>query len=355
MLSSISSSNYKAKVFLLLAMFIGTYFSVNTLAFYKIKHRYAVLEQKNIYVNDVQGMYHLMKKQYPKGSLDIVFLGNSTTKVQVSSEVFQKQNLRVFNYGLVGYTISHYPAMVKNAIKEKPKIIVISIKEPELYFSLPFFYKNYYHQLDLNLATLGFMVKHIRHRDDFHFVRQLALSYVGTKNYFILYGYRFTDKIKNTYEKYGKLNITSNKNNDEPQPLDFCSSPYDASYNFVDCRNGDAFLDGIASTIPYSSYHEISYHDGSSYDYTLASMFNSLIKEIKKAGIRPVIVMIPEFKHHIYVDQNITKKTLDADIIDLSDMDIPREGWYNEEHLNKEGREVYSKKMVEMIKPLIPE
>lgn len=354
MLSSISSSNYKVKITLLLGLSIVTYFLLNAFAFHLLKQHYAALEDQDVYIRTVKGMNDLMQRQYPVANLDVIFVGSSTTKVQIDSSIMQAQNMRVFNYSLLGYTISQYPAMVRNAIKQKPKVIVISIKEPELFVPTSFFYDHYYHQLDLKWSSLKYLAKHVKNRDDYRFLRKLTLSYFGAKNYFGLYGYKVTDLIKSQYEKHGKLAMADNTNPDA-LPLSFCSYPHTATSAYDDCNNGDLKMDGISEAIKYDYFGVTENHPSKNYNYTFASMFNGLIDEIKAAGIRPVVIFIPEFSHHVYEDDTLMQKTLHADIIDLSNITIPKEGWYNEEHLNGKGREIYSQKVAEVLKPIVVE
>jgi hypothetical protein len=354
MLSFTSNSNYKTKVFILLIISIILYTAVNVGALLFNKLYYSQLESKNVYKRDVDGMFHMMTKKYPlysPSSLDIIFVGNSTTKVQVHSTIFQALKMRVFNYSLLGYTIYQYPRMVSNAIKEKPKIIVISIKEPELYVPMTYLYNNYYHQLDINLSSLIFLSRYLNNRDDYVFFKKLTVSYLAEKNFFKLHGFNVIEGINSVYHKYGKPDFAET-NHINALPLSICIFPHTPLSSFDDCDNGDIALVGKESTYNPTPDPETYNHPKANLNYALVNMYNALIDEIKKAGIQPVVVFIPEFSHHVY-ESDLPSKVIHADIIQLSNLPIPSDGWYNREHLNSKGRDIYSKELAKMLTPFV--
>jgi hypothetical protein len=298
----ISNSNYKAKVFAVVGLSLLFYVMANVIAFEYGKTHRAKLENKSIYAEDTQGMFDLMMKKIQKSNerLDAVFVGNSTTKVHIDSAIFNQQNIKMFNYSLLGFSVGQYPSMIKNAIKAKPKVIVISIDKPELYYPIDYFYNSYSHA-EINSFNLGYLAKYLIDKEGYLVFSKLFLDYFQQTNYFKNYGYIVVGNIN---AEFGKFNPEKASKTDGSASLveGYCTDQNSNSL-YRGCNNGDHEMEGN-NKLTRAEFGMIVKHSSDSFNYTLASILNGFIVKIKQAGIQPVVIMIPQFSHHVIDDES---------------------------------------------------
>lgn len=362
--SSISNSNatYKINLIVFFTIVIFIYILINSAGFIL---EYYQNQKYHSYSNDVPGKSELMKSIFLKSSPDIIFIGSSITKYHVSTNMFKKQKINVFNYGLESHFYTAYPAMIENAIKMHPKVIAITIFGPELYTSLLSIDAAFNKQIDVNQTNLKFFIQHymknLRNYDEAKLIIRLIQIYIEQLNYLIMNGYKFIDILKHQYEGYDpkiKLPTTDSmltSNMDGKNKISFkqyldCEAVGVTPLGFS-CTNGDAVLLGNEKNLSYEDFNKKVDFLDKKFNYALISIFNSLIDKIRSADIKPVIIIIPQFSDPT-MNIDLIKKSLHADVIDLQKFRIPKDGWFNGGHFNAKGRYIYSTQLVKKMKPL---
>jgi hypothetical protein len=225
---------------------------------------------------------------------------------------------------------------------------VISLNKPELFYPTTFFYDYFNHQSDLQFSSMKLLAKRVKNREDYEFFAKFLWSYFININYFVANGFNIVNAFKSRYEAFDSANnffaVDSNG---------FCIALNNTLSNYNECNNGDQTEYGAPDKVDYKEYGISIHHDNASYNTTLVAIMNTMLDEISAAGIQPIIMFIPEFRHHSFEDEALIAKTLHAHIIDLSNLKVPRDSWHDEEHMNFKGREVYTQNVAREIKPLL--
>lgn len=118
------------------------------------------------------------------------------------------------------------------------------------------------------------------------------------------------------------------------------------------CSNGDGLIMGKEENLDVSKYNISMRYKDKKYSYVLASYINVLFDKIRRAGIKPVLILIPQFENSV-INVGLIKSTINGEIVDMNEFRIPVDDWYNGGHLNTKGRYIYSMGLVKKMKPLV--
>lgn len=278
----------------------------------------------------------LMMKIFAHEKPDIIFIGSSTTKYHISTNIFKKDKLRIFNYGLEGHFFTAYPSMIDEAIKAKPKIIAISLHAPELYFPLLSIDPAYSKDVKVTKENLRFYINHYLKNPSSHIELQLISrmleNYIIQHNYLCINGYKVTDSIKRMIAAKDEI---ANRATIKKEDLD-----------------GDGIIMGIEENLNISKYNVAMRYKDKKYSYVLASYINAMFDKIRAAGIKPVLILIPQFENSV-INMDLIRSTIHGEIVDMNTFRIPVDNWYNGGHLNVKGRQVYSERLMKEMKRLV--
>jgi hypothetical protein len=340
------NSNYLFKIILLIVFSFGLYLIADFTEHYFQEHHRIRLEKKDFYSNDIDGKKDLMAALYPRSHPDIIFVGSSTTENHIASQIFKSANLAVFNYGLNGHFLAHYPSMVTNAIKSKPKIIALSIDKPQLYH--PILAHLIYDKListdyDTTAENTLFFLKHATNLDSYGIATHLVFAYGYHINYFASEGYKIRSQLA---EKYLDFDIKRNFFTTELGSTDNHSADLNSA------GGGDGILTGQAKGLNFENFGEITHFSNEQLNEETIGLVNHLLDQIQRAGIKPIVIFPAQF-YGYSVDDKELRKRLHAEVIDLTDLKLPKDYWHNTGHYNEKGREVYSLTLVKKIKPFV--
>lgn len=292
---------------------------------------------------------------------DIIFIGSSTTKYHVSTNLFKSENINIFNYGVEGHFFTTYPYMIQHAIKAQPKMIVISMNVQELYYKL----------LDKDLAFeksikvkwenirffLGHYLENPSNEEEFNLVIRLLETFIEQREYFARYGYYYTDAISKFYHSpnvnslplhvFNRSLHPDYKTEDNHVDNQYLDCPANLSMtNFMGyrCDNGDGIITKEDKNLSFANYYNKNVFRDKKYNYHFVRILNKMLDEITRAGIKPVIIFLPQFENPVY-SESLPRKTIHADIIDLTHFQLPGDAWYNSGHFNAKGRYIYSSEL----------
>ncbi|MCE3237227.1 MAG: hypothetical protein K0R24_208 [Gammaproteobacteria bacterium] len=343
--------NFKIKTFLLLLSIVAIYIAFDVSCFLLDRYGRSYNEKYFYFANDAKGKKHLMRYLYPKSTPKIIFVGNSFTKEHVSTAIFHKNGIKIFNYGIEGYFIAQYPKMIENALKFHPKIIALSMQAPELYSPFSHFYVDYNHDSDIPLSNIFFLGSHSTGSESLLYALKLLMSYFKTLDYFATKGHIIQDHIKDTF--WGKTKLF------KFSPLPPLNLSLDCDFDmhahpipFRNCGNGDGVLIGKTDKTNMSFYREDKELDKNKLNYQFVEILNSIFAKIKQAGIKPMLILIPTFAHY-KLDETMLSALIDADIINLSNLRLHTNAWHDYGHYNVRGRKEYTEALVKKFKLLL--
>ena len=290
MRSSISSSekDYILKIIVFFALVTSTYLFIN-IASFKVQPGNA--DSETGYVNDVSGKNVLLKNSYPSTRPDIIFVGSSTTKYHVSTNMFKSKNIRMFNYGIESHFFTAYPSMIENAIKAKPRIIALSIDSPELYYPLLFVEAAFNKGINITLENLRFFISHYIHHLNNHIEMRLILRmlqvYFEQLNYFSMNGYIITQYIQTTYNHFNPVLVSpiDMKATKSTAAIDNkyidCELTGNISKKYLKCVNGDGIIQGIDKNTHYEYFNKRTEYIDHNYNYVLVSILNDMLDKMQ--------------------------------------------------------------------------
>ena len=290
---------------------------------------------KDFYVEEIRSkLKHLELQNHPQK--DFIFIGNSRTLFHISTKQFEDNNLSVYNLGISSIDITQY-FKLSNALlhqKQKSKNIVISLRVNSLFNNKKFF-PSYGHRLDdLILSIKSMNLKHIYYTTK-SCIENIRLSYWGQlqiKKY--VQEWYFNKKTISFHDIFKKHKI-----NLDCKPFAYSDSLASA----VLCTNGDGVIlkqnNNIYTTSKITEL--INYND------SYIEGVNLLITNIQNAGIHPIIVFEPIlYANYEYDLYEIKSRLHNHHIIDLTGMQFDINQWADRLHLNKDGREIYSTKLI---------
>lgn len=273
---------------------------------------------------------------------DYIFIGSSRTQFHISTNIFKKHNLNIYNLGVSGARITDHGHMVHEVLKleSKPKKIIISISINDLFNNTP---NNQYieNKIDDFKYALKTQNLDIFYNTYISWMRDSGLS-LGSKVF-----------IKETLlTRYNQYKITSLDQNNK--------TFFDTMYNDVDCKpfykiskkdemilctNGDGIIIKNLNTLTHLD------------DKIALKNYNNDIKYlqwifeiINQSKIKPILILEPIFHANYHYDLEKLKLKLNTyNIIDLTNFNLSDKFWADPNHLNIEGRKVYTQKLLQVL------
>jgi len=331
--------NIKLTFFSVLGLFLGMHIMLNYFVSLKTT--------KSSFVTNINSKTKHMKLN-TNSDTDIIFVGNSRTFFHISTEVFKKNNLNIYNYGVSDRTIYNYAYMVKQAMTQHPKVIVLSLKLSDLFIKSDY----------LNRVALSDIQAMLITNQEFSLIMKAIDDYIHFFYSLIDYSDVINIKVQSFYNKFipkqsvagteTKKAVSMDTIDAEKSDCHVFDIKYPKNMRTEKCTNGDGVLFGnnIESHNIKKSF--------SIFNKKYVSLLNYIIDKIKKENIQPVIVFEPLF--HTTIEDNTTlRKEIDAEIIDLTSMSIKDSMWVDNNHLNNEGRVLYSNILSEKLKEIVDE
>lgn len=280
-----------------------------------------------------------MKLQDNSNQLDYIFIGSSRTIYHISTQQFEKNGIKIYNYGSSDRGLIDYPFMLKEAMSLKPKSIVISISIPSLFQGGLGNYK----QLTLEDLPYVFKFKNIIE------FNEALYNYVLNKNLLFKHSEPMHIRLSTLYNSFNPkkkidLQLVSSKKNQPVADCNIIDLNYPSTNKIVaKCTNGDGVLFGntisdVNKSKKFSQLNE-----------TYIAMLNLLLSNINKNRIKPILILEPVFRQNYDYNISMIKQKVHGDIIDLTKMSFTDENWADNSHLNVKGRESYTKKLINIL------
>jgi hypothetical protein len=314
---------FKRSPILLFSIFVIIFYITSNFIVYEIDF----LSNSNKYIEHKVHKSNHMAKYANNNDLDIVIIGASKTQNHINSDIFRNNKVNLYNYGVPAISTSDYPYMINEAIKNKPKFIILE-------FPLEPFFSNIPLLSAIRQPTLYDLYTHIQSYNitiPLNFYDAIPVSYY-LKSYSRLFDISQSDIVninKIIFDKY--------------EAISYCNIFDYRGYNnmITLCDNGD-------STI---WYNRIKSHNKKEIIITTLNLnriryFNYLIKIITNNNIIPLILIQATDRNKIFkYDNNLFSRNLDLSekqIIDLSYIIYTDDEWADVNHLNYLGKEKFS-------------
>ena len=265
---------------------------------------------------------------------DYVFIGSSRTIYHISTEAFRKNNLNIYNFGVSGNFLLDYPSFINEAIKQKPKNIVISLPVNILFEKIketknPFIDDIYLYE--------ELKEKKLFYNSIYYWVRNL--------HQFLNYSETIVMKIKFLYDRFETettlgssiKNTTLLKNHITVDCNVFGIQKINENKIIKKCSNGDGILFGNNIETSNLNYKNIELKN---LNHDALELIIKYIELIKNNGINPIVIFEPILNNpYNYSIQEISKL---FKFIDLTNFKIENRYWVDSGHLNVNGRKIYS-------------
>ena len=291
---------------------------------------------------------HLLKNyiQY-----DNIFIGSSSTQYHISQNEFKKEKISIYNYGVSGQFIYNYPYMVHNAIKLKPKKIIISLNPIYLFSKnqenhtnfrgikfIDFIYVLKTHPVNDTKKAFMEMIKNI----------YLPFEYSQNINSKI---YEILDKLKlNIKKNFNKSNlekIDKITNNTNDNTLIDCKPFFEKKGLIINCTNGDGIL--LSTAEPTSKSVKKITLNIDDLNYNRLNMLNILSAKIKKNNIEALIILEPLKDKELVFNKKTLQELIEFKLIDATKFKTDNQNWADQGHMNNKGRLIYSKFLIKKL------
>lgn len=277
-----------------------------------------------------------------KKNFDYVFIGSSKTQNHISTNLFQKYGLRVYNYGRPNMYLIDFPFAVNQALQYNPKHIVLSIDIEEV------------SGIKQNIIKVKFPTD-----IDYKMINQLNESHLLKFNSFNKY-LSSVIRLKDLWFRYSRLKQNS-------RLVDKRLNVYKVDYNYIDCNissfrgnikrsvfvcdNGDGFI--ISKNFNANGF-KTKKIDTIGEDNVHLRLLNSIIALIKKHNVTPIIVIqAKRYGVNYQIDRRIFNKFNTKNVIVLVNyLNNRKQYWADNHHFNYIGRYYYSKQLITELKKL---
>lgn len=353
-----SSSKYKRRVLLffvsILLLFMFTDFVI-------YKHFFG-RTTASWYINNMPSKEkHMALNLKNKPPRDAIFIGNSRTLFQISTQEMSKHGISIYNLGVSGHDLPDYPSMIGNALKYHPKSIVLCLSVGTFY--APFFIPKDVDLLDLRAYRSAGLNKSVIFEALLQYLRHWVLVDTYSTNLNLrarttyaafnkFYGHFTLSKLQNSFKNPMFLK-KSNPFDPNLVPCDLFRIAHPKYINAVGmCTNGDGVLSGVVSK--KDSEHDAHRVKATSVrlDVQSLKLFDYLIQKIKNAGVQPIVIFTPIFHAHYspgYIKKNVDQ--IHAPVIDMTNLKLDDALWADQGHLNYKGRAVYTRDVAKALSP----
>ncbi|QPH96450.1 hypothetical protein CVT08_03920 [Campylobacter concisus] len=284
---------------------------------------------------------------------DIVFVGSSRTLHHISTNIFSKNNISIYNFGVSGNFIRDYP-FISNVIKKTgTNEVVISIGPSHLFDD----YSNNGFKIyttDEFIANFG--------TDKMIFLKTLP-DFFARVHLFLRYSEGIYNRIVGFYGKFAPDNKAKSSNFEAKNTFDVkahsdcdlinineinSNATKNKKIIVAKCSNGDIIL--FSDALPRENYGKTIELKGLNQN-TIKYFQNYVIDPLVKSGIKVVVILEPMFDGSTikYDINEIMPAIKNAKVIDLTnfkfdDNELSDMG----HHLNYLGRKRYSEFLVKL-------
>ena len=321
---------------LLLILLAFIFIDVALLVFTKLK------TSKKTFIEDKKSK--ILHFEYnKKENRDIVFLGSSRTIYHISTNYFKSQQVDIYNFGVSGNYLTDYPSLIYKILEQKPKNIVINLSINDLFVmsdeikrplmnDLKFYWNMHNKSLFFN-----------------------ALFYWGVNLHtFLAYSEPIVVRIKKNYDKFEPQNniesqekVPVKSNINTQYDCDVFSKQTIGKKIILKCSNGDGILLGEGSNFKQKEKKMLN-----KVNSIAIEILSQYIKIIKDAGINPIIIFEPILNNHFVYNKQEVKTLVKTTVLDLTNEKIKDKFWVDENHLNIEGRRMYSMKICNVLREI---
>jgi hypothetical protein len=282
-----------------------------------------------------------MLNSYKFHDYEKIFIGTSKTLYHVSTDVFKKKKLNIYNYGVSGVNFYDYPYMVKKSILLNPKEIIIS-------FPLSFLYEE-----NISSNTFrGILFEDFKYIVKTHSLKLSAIAFTEMlKNLYLpfLYAQNINSKIgsiyrifniritSNEFKKTTKDSIKNTKLGDYRPHID-CDPFWDKG-PIINCTNGDGILFGNLEKMP--NYKELVFLNNKDLNTYKVDLLNLLDETLEEKNIKLILIFEPTKNIYQFDDKFLSKK-LNSKVLNENIFEIKNIYLRDSSHFNSTGRKFYS-------------
>ena len=282
-------------------------------------------------------------------NLDLVFVGSSKTFYHISSNLFEKNNISVFNLGIGKMLYPDYPSVLSNILIKKPKKVVISISVYSLYdrFLGPHYptFEELAYYFELDKPMFIYAIKQ-------YFINMHTLLRFSEGIYYRLYSiyesFNFSLSEKdniNSIVSDNSLILQNNAFYSKTLGCDvFDTTRHNNNLIILKCTNGDGILLG-ENKVKENYNFEIK-----NLNTKVTKYLKKLINKLTSKDIDLTIILEPLFENYTYSFEDIKKEFPNANIIDLTNLHIDKFKWADSGHFNYLGRKEYTNLLIHMYK-----
>lgn len=281
---------------------------------------------------------------------DAIFIGSSRTFYHVSTNEFNKNGISIYNLGVSNNSLQDYGSFIEEAIKYKPKTIIISVEVNELFRPLPLSQYPIFNDLKAYSQVMNtpYQLHSISNWiQNFHsLLRHSETIYLKIDSIYKQYNIKKIDKnnteTNNTFIDYNKRSDCDI----------FSTTHIKSTFITSKCKNGDGILFGKdleKSKVKIVNLEKLNQET--------INFLNYLITKIKDNSVTPIIILEPvsQFYTNNNYDFNNIQKSIHGNTIDLTNLHTRKEMWIDSRHFNNTGRLFYSKHLSKILQGIIHE
>jgi hypothetical protein len=280
---------------------------------------------------------------------DIVFIGNSQGYYHISTDLFGKHGIKIYNYSVTDRHISDFLWMVKETIKFHPKKIALVFNINELY-EQPRITR------DPEIADI---LAYIKSDQSYKFIFQESIEYLKSRNTIWDLSANVLLHIQQLFDSFNKHSLlyhnVDTKNTDNNSlgfnsfsALHLYCAPTAierfANKQIIKCSNGDGVLIGNKKPNNYKP----TIKPNKNLDDSTLRLLNYILFFIKKNKIYSVVILLPTANNYYQYDANLSK--IKTKVINLSNIRIPKNDWFDDIHMNNNGRIYLSTILIKYLK-----
>lgn len=298
---------------------------------------------KNFFIDERSSKIKHFKYNDSK-KYDIIFVGSSKTFYHISTNIFLKNGISVYNYGVSGAQFEGYPAIISEIADTKPKKVIISLSVNRLYGNLniskyPTIEEvGYYFNINKYLFFKAF------------------IRYIANLHTFLQYSEPMYYKVKSLYKKFDFKSSSqeSFKNrNSEKSPVNYLNLSdckiFDIKYPSKDstllkCTNGDGIIIGsfVGNGKTIQKNKKLKH-----INEKIVLYLQRMIGRLQNNNISAILILEPIFENKYEYDiKEIEFLFKNIKIVDLTNYRLNKQKWVDDGHLNYKGRKQYSEYLV---------
>jgi len=319
----------------LITLDIGLYFFEN------------IKSTKTTFINDKFSKIKYFKLNNLKGK-DIVFVGSSKTFYHISTNKFRENGIDIFNFGVSGVQFEDYPTFIPYINSVNPKMVVFSLSVDRLY-----------NKLNISKYPTLDEIEYYYYIDKIKFLQSLK-QWIVNRHIFLQYSEAIFYEVKSIYEKFESPIELNNETFNSKKSSKDKSINYSTLANCkvfdvrqvadtstaLKCINGDGVL--LGSNIISNN---INTKELKTFNQQSIKFLHKIIANIDKEETKVLLIFEPTLHNTFtYKLDNIKKEFKGIEILDLTNLKIQDSFWWNNNHLNYQGRGQYSQYLSDILK-----